>query len=136
MHAPLPSIALEPRQIGIARDCDELLALLLARKAEVAVSDEWIDAACLSSGHLSKLVKGERNLGRQSLDGLLLVLGCSLVLIEDPQRAEMMRADWAASPREASKVHPPTRRAGRAAIDRARRNILRELSTLTARVCR
>ena len=120
------------RTLGTARDHDALLELLMERKAALGLPDSYIDEAALCAGAWSKFAKREKNLGRQSLDGLLLVLGVQLVLVEDPERVRMMQPRW--ERRENGKVHEVTSRIGKAAINRARRTILRELNTL-ARAC-
>jgi hypothetical protein len=134
MTAALSVVPLAARTLGTARDHDSLVDLLLARKAELGLSDAWVDENALSAGHCQKLSSRERNLGRSSLDGLLIVLGCSLVLVEDADRVRLIRPQW--EQRKESKVHPSRSPAAAAAIERCRRTILRELNVLSARTCR
>jgi len=121
---------IEPRHLGTARDHDALVDLLRARKDDLGISDQFIDEACLSPGHCGKVLGPMRvkTLGRQSLDGLLIALGCALVLVEDPEHIAMMEAQW--EKREAAKVHFPPRRVARSAIERIKPVIFSELARL------
>jgi hypothetical protein len=133
--APAPTVvSLTAHSLGVAaRSHDELVDLLRARKDEIGLSDGFIDECALSAGACSKLFgTREKGLGRSSLDGLLIALACSLVLVPDPDRERMMRPQWEA--RQNAKVHPPQGRIAIATIDKVRRSILRDLNTLSRAV--
>jgi|SRR5215472_7448692 len=119
-----------PRPLGLARDHDSLVDLLRARKEELGLSNEFVDEACLTPGWCQKLLGPSRvkTLGRQSLDGLLISLGCALVLVEDLEHVRLMEAQW--ERRQAIKVHQPRRRISDEAMRRISPMILGERARL------
>lgn len=115
------AMPIEPRLLGRARDHDELVDLLRARKDALGLSDEFVDDSCFDTrGHCNQVLGPSRkkNLGRKSLDGLLITLGCALVLVEDPERIAFMEAQW--EKRIAHKIHFPKNRVSKSAVERAK----------------
>jgi hypothetical protein len=125
MHAP---IALDRRELGTARDHDSLVELLRARKEELGLSNEFVDdIGGLAVGHAAKILGPARvkTLGRFSLDVLLEVLACSLVLVADP--AKLRRTETRYEGRDQGKVHAPKDRIAKGMIDRVKPVLFSEL---------
>ena len=109
-----------PRQIAVVRDHDELVDALRARKDALGLSDQFVDETCFeTAGHCNQVLGPSRrkNLGRKSLDGLLITLGCALVLVEDPERVRMMERQW--ERRVAYNIRA-TQRVSRSAVERVK----------------
>lgn len=117
MTAALSVLPFAARQLFICRDHDSLVNALLARKADLGLSDAWVDQNALSPGYMEKLSSRERNLGKISLDGLMIVLGLQIALLEDPARVKLMRNAWEQG--DSAKIHPARSTAAAAAIERA-----------------
>jgi hypothetical protein len=83
--------------IGEARDADELVALLRARKAALQISDVTIDElAGFQQGYVGKLLGVGRikTLGAMSLSALLGVLALKLVVVVDEEQEARMKRRW------------------------------------------
>ena len=120
-----------PRQIAVVRDHDELVDALRARKDALGLSDQFVDETCFeTAGHCNQVLGPSRrkNLGRKSLDGLLITLGCALVLVEDPERVAFMEAQWES--RVAYNIRPHLNRVSKAAFERVKPAVLQELSAI------
>jgi hypothetical protein len=75
----------EPRQLGIARDADQLVAILRARAAELGLSlTSADDVAGLCRGYTQKILAGTRFLGRTSVGPVVQTLGVMIAVLEDP----------------------------------------------------
>lgn len=117
-----------PRQIAVVRDHDELVDALRARKDALGLSDQFVDECCFETGGHCNQVLGpsrRKNLGRKSLDGLLITLGCALVLVEDAERVRFMEAQWES--RVAYNIRPHLNRVSRAAVERVKPAIFSEM---------
>lgn len=125
----------EPRAIATVRDHDELVDALRARKDALGLSDKFVDDTCFDTpGHTNQVLGPSRkkNLGRKSLDGLLITLGCALVLVEDPERIAFMESQWEA--RVAHKIHFPQHRVSKSVVKRARPVVLRSYGAIGGQV--
>ena len=83
--------------LKLLRTPDDIVAALRARRDELNISHETIDAIALyADGYTSKLLAPEpmKGLGHISLPSLLEALGCALVLVEDSAAVERMRGKW------------------------------------------
>src|SRR5260370_40726744 len=81
-----------PRELASIRTPADLISALRNRAGELELSYESLDAlAGLADRHTSKLMCGTTELGRISFPALLDALGVSLVLVEDPAKAEAAR---------------------------------------------
>jgi hypothetical protein len=83
--------------LKLLRTPDDIVAALRARRDELNISHETIDAIALwADGYCSKLLAPEpmKGLGQLSLPSLLEALGCALVLVEDTAAVERMRKLW------------------------------------------
>lgn len=121
----------EPRQIGLARTHDELVDLLAARKEDLGLSNAFIDTYwSYAAGMTDKYLGPTRvkTLGRQSLDDFLMILGLSIVLIEDPDKLRRMESQY--EKRKPGYAHSP--RVSKLAVTKALPIIMRELSVKAA----
>jgi hypothetical protein len=80
------------RRLATIRSHTDLIDALRNRAVELELTHLATDAlAGLAHGHTGKLFCGTRGLGNVSLPALLDALGVSLVLVEDPAKAEASR---------------------------------------------
>jgi hypothetical protein len=113
----------------VARDYVELVDLLRERKAELGLSDAFVEEQCLmGAGSYTKYLGRApiKNLTGSKLGDILAVLGCRLRLEPDPDQEERMRARW--ERRDAGKVHAPRRRVSKALMEVARPLVLEAMA--------
>jgi hypothetical protein len=106
---------------SVARDYVELVDLLRARKDELGLSNEFLEAQCLmAAGSCTKYLGRApiKNLTGSKLGDILAVLACQLRLEPDPDQEERMQGRW--ERRDAGKVHAPKRRVSKARFEVAR----------------
>jgi hypothetical protein len=90
-----PIVTDSPRQLGVCHDYDGLHRILRDRADELNVSRTTLDeAAGFTPGHASKLLSPRplKNLGPVSLGLMLQVMGLKLVVVEDAEALERIRA--------------------------------------------
>jgi hypothetical protein len=109
---------------------DQLVDALRARKEHLGLSNAFVDdLIMLAGGHTDKLLGPARKRGLSpfTLDAMLTALALKLVVVQDDEQADRMRARWGA--RDARQVRSPVRTAtvGPAVIRRARFAVAREL---------
>jgi hypothetical protein len=81
----------------LIHDMPGLLDVIRARRDELNISHETIDALCkFQDGYTGKLLAPEpvRGLGYGSLGALLGALGLGLVVVEDSAAAARVRRNW------------------------------------------
>jgi hypothetical protein len=98
---PRPKIGGRFENTGLAamarliRDVDDLVEAIRARRDELGISYETMDAISgLSPGHCAKLSSGAKGIGRVSLPAVLGALGAALVLVEDPEQTARVADRW------------------------------------------
>jgi hypothetical protein len=143
MHAPLPieemtaapSAADEvARILSDARITDgpQLLDALEARRNELHLSNATVEKlADLCEGHCTKILgpSREKSPSLRTLDAILSVFALSIVLVNDPGKAERVSPSW--TRRDERKVRQ--RALSQVVLRRARPTILAELSRKAAR---
>jgi hypothetical protein len=90
-----PIVTDSPRQLGVCHDYVGLHLILRARADELNVSRTTLDeVAGLTPGHASKLLAPRplKKLGNLTLGLLLQTMGLKLVVVEDPEALERIRA--------------------------------------------
>jgi hypothetical protein len=90
-----PIVTDSPRQLGVCHDYNGLHLILRERADELNVSRTTLDeAAGLTAGHASKLLAPRplKKLGNLTLGLLLQTMGLKLVVVEDPEALERIRA--------------------------------------------
>ena len=83
--------------LKLLRSPEDIVAALRARRDELNISHETIDAIALwADGYCSKVLapKPMKGLGELSLPSLLEALGVALVLVEDSAAADRVRQKW------------------------------------------
>lgn len=111
----------EPRQLGVVKDYDSLIAAIRTRVAELNVAHSTVDAvAGLPSGYTGKLLCDPpvRGIGRIAFGPLLGSLGMKLIAVEDPEALARVRQRL--EPRKQPRHQRPHRAAERPGIVRRR----------------
>jgi hypothetical protein len=122
-----------PVLLGEATSHDELISVMIVRKAQLGLSNEFIDNTIpLSDGHTDKILgpSRERGLSQLTLDAMLSVLALKLIVVEDARQAARMKSRW--SGRDCRMLRPPAR-IGAALIKRARPAVLRAAAAAAAK---
>jgi hypothetical protein len=105
---------------NIARCYVELVDLLRERKAELGLSDEFLEAQCLMAAGSATKYLGRCPVKTISgkLGDFLEVLALQIRVEPNPEAEARMRSRWEG--RDAGKVHPPKRRVSKALMEVAR----------------
>ncbi len=85
------------RRIAVVSSYDALIEAIRARKAELGLSDATVDSISgLALGHTGKLLGPAqvKTLGKVSMGLMLQALGLVLIVAEDPEQTERMRAQY------------------------------------------
>lgn len=96
----------DPRRLAIVVDYASLVDGLMARKAELGMSNATLDEiAGLTPGHAGKLLApaSPKVLGQMSFGLMLQALGLKVWLVEDEEATARLRSRY--SPRNASRAH-------------------------------
>jgi hypothetical protein len=120
--------------MNYARCYVELVELLRARKVELGLSDEFIEAQCLmAAGSCTKYLGRApvKNLTASKLGDVMAVLACRLRLEPDPEQEVRMRPRW--ERRDNSRVHPSNRRISQAVMEIARPLVLEAMRSAGGR---
>lgn len=114
----------------LIRNHEEMVEYFRARKAELQLSDAFIDhIGGLTPGHTNKILGPSRNkrLGGFTIDIFLEVLACSFIPVSDPDKLRRMEARYEG--RDETRVHYPEHRVSKQAVERAKPLILRQLAS-------
>lgn len=117
------------RHLGLARNHDELIDLLRARKDELGLSNQFVDqVGGIAAGHCDQLLgpSAHKSLGRHSINALLGVLAVKIALVVDEEQLRVMEGKFEA--RITRNVHASSRISQRA-MDRIKPIVLSEWST-------